>query len=228
MLRYSWLLFALLLFPLSAQARARDDAMSGAYRCAAIGEQRPWLDCYYGAAQPARAALNLSPAPAVQLRLAAAPPPGALAAADAHVRDSVMAGALRCYAVEDERQWLDCYYTAAEPVRAQLGLSPAGQPVIAMVAPAPQFGILPSKAGLPRGANQVIAPMTAYSFSNFHIFTVTLANGQVWRQLSGDPNTAHWNKPAAGYVAIITHGAFGSFNFQVKGLPGIYKVERVQ
>jgi hypothetical protein len=53
----------------------RDEVMSGAARCAGIADNRAWLDCFYGSAQPMRALLGLSPAPAAQTRLV--PPPGA-------------------------------------------------------------------------------------------------------------------------------------------------------
>ncbi len=53
-----------ILFAAPAMARPRDDAMSAAFRCGVIGEARQWLDCYYGAAQPVRAALGMPPAPA--------------------------------------------------------------------------------------------------------------------------------------------------------------------
>ena len=36
------------------EARPRDEVMSRVFRCAVIGDPRLWLDCYYGAAQPAR------------------------------------------------------------------------------------------------------------------------------------------------------------------------------
>ena len=49
-----------------AQARPRDEALSGAFRCAVIADSHQWLDCYYGAAQPMRAWLGLSPAPQAQ------------------------------------------------------------------------------------------------------------------------------------------------------------------
>jgi hypothetical protein len=70
--------------------------------------------------------------------------------------------------------------------------------------------------------------MTSYEFSRFKIFTVSLSNGQVWRQLSGDTTYAHWNKPAASYTVTISHGAFGSFKLQVKDIPAVFKVERVK
>ena len=53
---------------------------------------------------------------------AAAPP---VAAADARV--SVRAASLRCDTITDERSWLNCYYGAAQPARAELGLQPAPQ-----------------------------------------------------------------------------------------------------
>ncbi len=53
----------------------RDEVMSGAARCAGIADNRSWLDCFYGSAQPMRALLGLPPAPAAQTKLV--PPPGA-------------------------------------------------------------------------------------------------------------------------------------------------------
>jgi hypothetical protein len=53
----------------------RDEVMSGAARCAGIADNRTWLDCFYGSAQPMRALLGLQPAPAQQVKLV--PPPGA-------------------------------------------------------------------------------------------------------------------------------------------------------
>src|SRR5262249_2597632 len=90
----------------------------------AIGDDRQWLDCYYGAAQPIRALLGLPPAPDLQQKLAVAPPAGG-EIRNATIRDQALAGAARCYAVADDRQWLNCYYAAAQPVRALLNLAPA-------------------------------------------------------------------------------------------------------
>jgi len=54
---------------------ARDEVMAGSARCAGITDDRTWLDCYYGAAQPMRGSLGLSPAPYAQTKLV--PPAGA-------------------------------------------------------------------------------------------------------------------------------------------------------
>ena len=224
-------ILALLLAP-SAQARPRDEVMSNAYRCAAIGESRLWLDCFYGAAQPVRAALGLKPAPAAQVALSSAPPASAGAARDVAVRDEVMAGVFHCGGQDQERAWLDCYYAAAQPMRVSLGLAagpkPAPPPAIVTAPPADHFGLAPAPQPLPAGSKQVWSQMAEYSFDKFGYFTATLANGQVWRQINGDTDYAHWKGSAGRYLVHITHGFLGSFNLQVKDQPGKFKVSRVQ
>jgi hypothetical protein len=76
--------------------------------------------------------------------------------------------------------------------------------------------------------DHITARMTAYDFGRFKIFTVSLSNGQIWRQLSGDITYAHWDKLPASYMVTISRGAFGSFNLQVKGLPSVFKVARLK
>ena len=55
----------------------------------------------------------------IAMATGAALTPG-VALADA--REDVIVGVTRCAALSDDRQWLDCYYGAAQPLRAQLGL----------------------------------------------------------------------------------------------------------
>lgn len=245
-MRVSWFLSAicLILALTPAQAGPRDDATSGAYRCSPIGDLRQWLDCFYGAAQPVRAKLGLTPAPTTQVQLTQNPPVGNLPPGDSRLRDDVMSAVLRCYAVPEDRQWLDCFYGAAQPVRTHLGLSPGPQ-APAMSIPAPvgqqmaqhpvsdampqdQFGLAVIPRPMARNVDHITARMTAYDFSRFKIFTVSLSNGQVWRQLSGDVIYAHWDKPPGSYMVTISHGAFGSFNLQVKDIPSVFKVERLK
>jgi hypothetical protein len=54
----------------------RDEVMAGAARCAGVSDNRAWLDCFYGSAQPMRGLLGLPPAPFAQTKLV--PPPGAV------------------------------------------------------------------------------------------------------------------------------------------------------
>jgi len=66
---------ALLLSALPAFAGPRDDVYAGSARCAGIADDRAWLDCFYGSAQPMRARLGLAPAPASQTQLVPASGP---------------------------------------------------------------------------------------------------------------------------------------------------------
>lgn len=219
-----------------AQARPRDDVMAGAYRCGAIADDRQWLDCFYGAAQLVRAQLGLPPAPKAQQRLAAAPPAGG-EAHNAMVRGEAMAGAARCYAVADDRQWLNCYYDAAQSVRALLKLPQPNGETKASAVEAPAFAVRKAAPAAPDGFSdwlagsgdqRIVSRLASYSFDRNQIFTVTLANGQVWQQQSGDTSYAHWKKPAGSYIAVITRGALGSIDLRIRGEPRSFKVTRRQ
>ena len=213
----------LLLLCGAAEARPRDEVMINVYRCAGHASTRAWLDCYYGAAQPQRAALGLSPAPAEQSALVTTPPvPGV--PQDLAVRDAVIVAASRCGSVAAERPWLDCYYAAANPARGLLGLAPVAVPAPATaLSPAPtgqggMFGKQPIKGG---------GRMASYKFDSNGFFTVVLDNGEVWRQIDGDTTMAHWFKKPGFYVATVTAGALGSSNLRVQGEGRSYKVRRV-
>lgn len=74
-MRCAILLMGLVLATQAAVAGpARDEVMSGAVRCAGIADDRTWLDCFYGSAQPMREKLGLQPAPYAQTKLV--PPAG--------------------------------------------------------------------------------------------------------------------------------------------------------
>ena len=67
----AWASAAILLVavhPVSAEP-TRDAVMDAAQRCEGIPDNRVWLDCFYGSAQPMRSVLGLAPAPESQTRL---------------------------------------------------------------------------------------------------------------------------------------------------------------
>jgi len=207
--------------PTFALAASRDEVMSDAYRCAAIADSRTWLDCYYGAARAQRANLGMPPPLPAQLGLVASPPLGG-AINDQTARAEVMVAASQCHSITDDRRWLDCYYGAAATIRGRLGLAISPQPQRQLV-PAPA----PEHSGSPTLHGKIAARIVSFRFDRSRNFTVTLANGQVWRQVAGDTAYAHWDKQAANSMATITPGAFGSFNLQVKDNPQLFKVQRV-
>lgn len=204
----------------AAQARPRDEVMINVYRCAGQASTRVWLECYYGAAQPQRAALGLPPVPPTQLALVTMPPaPGV--PQDLPTRDAVIESATHCGSLAAERPWLDCYYAAANPARTLLGLAPA----------AVATGLPPARIG--HGGVLDVPPiktnvrMASYKFDSHGFFTIILDNGEVWRQIDGDTTMAHWFKKPGFYIATVTTGALGSSNLSVQGEKRSYKVRRV-
>jgi len=177
-------------------------------------------------------------------------------AAMADARTDVLTAMARCAAIADNRKWLDCYYGAAQPMRALLGLPPAPEaqqrlsagamPSSPIASPDPgggaSFGlgagssdkVPPQQFGLNQpsatAVDHIAARMTAFTLDGAGFFTATLSNGQVWRQQSGDTSKVGWSKSAEkmAYNIVITHGVLGSYNFRVLGTPGFYKVERVR
>jgi hypothetical protein len=236
-----WLLAAIVVVALecgSAEARPRDEAMSVAFRCAVIDDGRQWLNCYYGAAQPMRGYLGLPPATQTQLKIAAAPPAGVGMDSEAsQARDAVMIEAVRCTSLSDDRQWLDCYYAAAQPMRAKLGLPPAPQAPASNAHSALDRHTVPEPQRVDRsgrtaatdhGTSQhIIAHITDYKFDARGILTVMLANGQTWRQVGGDTSLAKLKAHPGNYIATIKPGFFGSHDLTVKGVPGVFRVRKI-
>ncbi len=123
-------LAALPLLAGAALADSREQVMLRLPRCSNLAEQRPYLDCYYAAVQPLRGDLGLAAAPQSAAFFAGpppAPPAGGIGQQALTVRENVLLRLTRCAAIGDTRQYLDCYYAAAQPLRAELGLQPAPQ-----------------------------------------------------------------------------------------------------
>ena len=250
-MRQIWLLWvpAVLCLAAPAQARPRDDALAGAVRCAVIGDSRQWLDCYYGAAQPVRAALGLAPALAAQVQLAQSPPPGGTPRDEA-VRDEVVSAAAACMRLTGDRPWLDCFYAAAMPMRTQLGLAtpktatvvpaPVPAPRLASAAPPPATPSGPPPMPRPRGLFSGIlnsptpivhdVPMQSFVLDKTGAFTVTLSDGQVWEQSPEDEvyHPARWRREASEMMVTITPDAMRSYILTVEGEGKIYKVRRIR
>jgi hypothetical protein len=151
-------------------------------------------------------------------------------------RTETLSAAVRCNAIGDYRTWLECYYGAAQPLRAILGLSPAPASQVALVPPAgaalpaaparpatvvPQRALNDDEDYVPR------QPMTAYSFDGEGRFTVTLANGSVWKQIKDDSIKARWNAPAQTYIASVVPGMMGAHFLRVSDKHS-YRVSQIR
>jgi hypothetical protein len=180
----------------------------------------------------------------------------ASAAAEAAPRDDALVGIGRCGALADDRAWLNCVYGAVQPVRGELGLPPAPQArpplpgAAAVPPPAPrrkegflsgvfgsaakpvpeqQFGLKPAAPpAMPQNVTNLRQRLQSYALDRNGIFTVVLANGQVWQQVTGDTSYAHLSKAAATYVVDIEPGVFGSYTMHIDGQHGGFKVRRLK
>ena len=251
MRQFLWLLVpSVLCLAATAEARPRDDALSGAIRCGVIADSRQWLDCYYGAAQPMRAALGLGSALPAQIALVASPPAGGQPRDEA-VRSDVVASAAACMRVADDRPWLDCYYSAATPMRAQLGLGTPQVPARPAPGPAPQqFAIapVPAPAGPPKpppmpkrvgilgglfsNPKPVVhdMPMQSFVMGKNGSFTITLVDGEVWEQAAEDHiyHPARWRREASQMLVTITPDAMHTYMMTIAGENYMYKVHRIR
>mgnify|MGYP001239151259 CR=1 FL=1 len=166
----------------------------------------------------------------------------------ADARGDVLAGIQRCGVINDDRVWLDCVYGANQPMRAQLGLTPAPEfqqrlvPAAGTALPQ-QLALNPSQTqSVPRSNEKpgfwsrvlgtdpplAVARMSSYRFEPSGAFVVALANGQEWRQTDILGGKATWLKKPSAYTVTITKGTFGSFGLRTDDSPRSYKVERLK
>jgi hypothetical protein len=157
-------------------------------------------------------------------------------------RDDVMLNLQRCAGISDNRTWLNCFYGAAQPMRAQLGLPPAPDAQVNLVkntpiAPPPMksekgggwlgLGNLNPFSSSDDDFNSGTTRLAAYNFGKDGLFTATLADGEVWKQSPYDDLRASWSDQPASYIVIVTADMMGSHTMRVKGDRN-YRVMRVK
>lgn len=192
-------LLSALILATPAFAGPREDTLAGISRCAALPDDRTFLDCVYGAAQPMRGKLGLPPAPPAQVRLV---PPAYAAPSAPPVAAYVPP------------------VPAYVPPRPAAAMPPAPPPVTGK-----QVGVLASFLGNDPSA----AWIEAFSFDGKGLFTVTFSNGQVWKQDPADRARAKWSGRASDYsikLAVNTDGRTGTL--WVRGDASTYQVRKVR
>jgi len=166
------------------------------------------------------------------------------AATPAMAQNTLSSQLTACVQITGVLQRLACYDRVAHslgPVPVQRS-APAQRPVappvayappIAAAAPpvaAPPIGLgserLPRTASAaPRRAQELTAGIAGITYDARGRFTVTLDNGQVWRQLEGDTAVL---QGARNSTVRISRGALDSYDLNVVGRNASYRVLRLQ
>ncbi len=80
----------------------------------------------------------------------------------------------------------------------------------------------------PREIDSITAGVSDVAYNAFGQFVVFLDNGQIWRQLQGDADRAHFKKKAADNKVRISRGLLGSYNLTLNDSAKVFKVERIK
>lgn len=205
-----------------AMADSRDLVLDRMARCYTLTDTRQYLECLYGAVQPLRNELGLAPAPQASsfAALFAHPAPPAATVPSAPSAAGAPALAARPNLIPQQPQ-----QRPREPGMASEMLSTV-MGIKTTPVPPEQFGLRNARPGPGVNVDHITARMAQYSLGG--AFTVTLDNGQVWKQQKGDEHDPSWRKPAASYAVTISYGAGGSFNLVVTGERQTYKVTRIR
>lgn len=176
--------------------------------------------------------------------------------ADAYAgpQDDLISGMAKCAAVADNAQRLACYDALAPQLKAAqsappeisdnrpwydpgriFGVSPSAQTTpeqfggeaLAPPPPPPARPGEPPPPAPPVPLDSITAKLTDYAYNPYGRAVVFLDNGQIWQQLQGDTDRAHFKKGETNTV-VISRGALGSYNMVINDAGSAIKVQRVK
>jgi hypothetical protein len=160
----------------------------------------------------------------------------ALATLPASAQPALQLQLSHCLAIAGVLQRLACYdgvargvSVAAQPRTAPAAPAPSTYSPRSIPAPAPGFGgeRLPQSEASRRAAlDRIESQLAGFDINARGKFTVTLVNGQVWKQLDGDDAVARPRKSARS--VIIERALFSSYALTFNDSSQRYKVARVQ
>ena len=175
------------------------------------------------------------------------------ASAQAGARDDVVDVLVKCTDLTNDTARLACYDRGAPQLRAAAMVPPAVEavaqppatPETAVAGDSSWFGSLdPFGAGGDATASKptpqqmayqpiggellpITIGVTNYSVAPSGAFTVTLDNGQIWREYDRDFATPPFHTDRQNIV-VISRGILGGYNLVLKGKHTLYKVVRVK
>ncbi|HEX4636153.1 MAG TPA: hypothetical protein VH189_08225 [Rhizomicrobium sp.] len=210
-----------LLSPAMAQADPRDEALSAMLRCSGMGDKGQRLACYDSAAVRVPGALR-APAPnAAAPSVTPIPPPipSSVATASAAASPDVPAPVRH---IRRSNGFLDKLFGPDGPKRApQRTVAEFGSESIA------NGGVHAYPQPMDEDAIDAISARLANYDLSSGALIVSLDNGQVWRQVGGDP-VGHLQFAAARYVATISRGGSGAYALKLSGMGHSLPVRRIR
>ena len=201
------------LLPVAAQADPRDDALSAMLHCSGMTDRSQRLACYDSAVVRAPGTLRAPGAAPIQAAPYQTPIMAASAAPDVpapvrHTRHS--------------NGFFDRLFGSGGPKRApQRTVAEFGSESIANG----------GARAFPQARDEdtidaISARLANYDLSS-GLLIVTLDNGQVWRQVSGDP-VGHLQYAAVRYVATVSRGGSGAYLLKLSGMGRTLSVRRLR
>jgi hypothetical protein len=185
----------------SANADPRDEALSAVLRCSGTSDKAQRLACYDSAAVRVPGALRAPSPPPVAAAAAAAPAP---------VRRRHSSG------------FLDNIFGPGGPNRApQTTVAQFGSESIANGGSHAYPNPMDSDT-----IDEITARLRNYEVSSGFL-VATLDNGQIWRQVSGEP-VGHLSRPAASYVVTVSRGGAGAYSMKLSHFGRTLAVRRIQ
>lgn len=181
----------------------------------------------------------------------------AIPAAQAGPRDDVLEALGKCAAIADNTSRLACYDALGPQLKTALATPPpaldrkptreeeeswfgfnigdlfSGGSAKTQTTPE-QFGndrVPQTQAALDSAQQEVDsigAGVTDYSYTLAGKFVVFLDNGQVWRQIEGDAERAHFLRDPKANKVTISRGFMGSYNLTINDSAKVFKVARVK
>jgi hypothetical protein len=202
-----------LLSATSALADPRDDALGQVLRCSGMSDKGQRLACYDSAAVRASGAMRPASAPPVAAAPVMAPVVTATAAPD--VPPPV-------HHTKRSNGFLNKLFGPDGPKRTpQRTVAEFGSESIA------NGGAHAYPQPMDDDAIDAISARLASYDLGSGLLVATLDNGQVWRQVSGEP-VGHLQYAAASYVATISRGGSGAYVLKLNRLGRSFLVRRIR
>jgi hypothetical protein len=187
----------------AARAQTEQGLASAILNCAAVADEKAQLACYNGIAVQLKTAQASAPAATLDARPLAAPQDVA----------------------QVPKQEGGSWYNPS----TWFGSNETPRPARPIVGSPRNFGSenMPEPSSGPQPLDHITAKVASATYNYFRRFTLTLDNGQVWRQNESDTRVARFDDNGTETVTI-SRGFLNAFSLAIAGQYGTYQVKRIK